>query len=195
MAQTLKGTKTANNLLTAFAGESQATMRYTYYAKVAKEEGYVQIRDIFEETARNEREHAKRFYDFLKADLQGEALKVEWDFPVNLADTATNLLASAEGEHDEFVSMYPGYADIAEEEGFNMVAKAFREIAKVENAHEIRYRKLLQNIKDNTVFKKEGPTRWKCGNCGYIYEGEEAPQVCPACLHKQEYFEVFVETY
>lgn len=195
MTQSLKGTKTANNLLTAFAGESQATMRYTYYAKVAKEEGYVQIRDIFEETARNEKEHAKRFYDFLKADLQGEALKVEWDFPVALADTASNLLAAAEGEHEEFVSMYPDYADIAEEEGFNMIAKAFREIAKVESAHETRYRKLLQNIKDNTVFKKDGPIRWKCGNCGYIYEGEEAPQVCPACLHKQEYFEVFVETY
>lgn len=195
MANSLKGTKTANNLLTAFAGESQARMRYTYYAKIAKKEGYNQIRAIFEETARNEQEHAKRFYKFLIEDLQGEALKVEWDFPVNMADTLTNLLAAADGEHEEFVSMYPTYADVAEEEGFNMVAKAFREIAKVESRHEDRYRKLAQNLKDNTVFKKEAPTLWKCDNCGYVYEGEEAPQVCPACLHKQEYFELFVENY
>lgn len=195
MAKSLKGSKTANNLLTAFAGESQARMRYTYYAKKAKEEGYVQIRNIFEETARNEEEHAKRFYKFLAADLEGEALKVEWDFPVNFADTASNLLAAAEGEHEEFVEMYPNYADVAEEEGYNMVAKAFREIALVEDRHERRFRKLLQNIKDNTVFKKEGPTLWKCDNCGYVYEGEEAPIICPACLHKQEYFELFVENY
>ncbi|NLW52350.1 MAG: rubrerythrin family protein [Tissierellia bacterium] len=195
MAKSLKGSKTANNLLTAFAGESQARMRYTYYAKKAKEEGYVQIRNIFEETARNEEEHAKRFYKFLAADLEGEALKVEWDFPVNFADTASNLLAAAEGEHEEFVEMYPDYAAVAEEEGYNMVAKAFREIALVEDRHERRFRKLLQNIKDNTVFKKEGPTLWKCDNCGYVYEGEEAPIICPACLHKQEYFELFVENY
>lgn len=195
MAKSLKGSRTANNLLTAFAGESQARMRYTYYAKKAKEEGYVQIRNIFEETARNEEEHAKRFYKFLAADLEGEALKVEWDFPVNFADTASNLLAAAEGEHEEFVEMYPDYADIADEEGYNMVAKAFREIALVEDRHERRFRKLLQNIKDNTVFKKEGPTLWKCDNCGYVYEGAEAPVVCPACLHKQEYFELFVENY
>lgn len=195
MTKTLKGSRTANNLLTAFAGESQARMRYTYYAKKAKEEGYVQIRNIFEETARNEEEHAKRFYKFLAADLEGEALKVEWDFPVNFADTASNLLAAAEGEHEEFVEMYPDYAAVAEEEGYNMVAKAFREIALVEDRHERRFRKLLQNIKDNTVFKKEGPTLWKCDNCGYVYEGEEAPIICPACLHKQEYFELFVENY
>lgn len=195
MAKSLKGSRTANNLLTAFAGESQATMRYTYYAKTAKNEGYNQIRAIFEETARNEKEHAKRFYKFLAADLEGEQLKVEWNFPVNLADTPSNLLAAAEGEHEEFVEMYPDYADIAEEEGFNMVAKAFREIALVESRHEIRFRKLLQNIKDNTVFKRESSTLWKCDNCGYVYEGEEAPIVCPACLHKQEYFELFVEAY
>lgn len=195
MAKSLKGSRTANNLLTAFAGESQATMRYTYYAKTAKKEGYNQIRAIFEETARNEKEHAKRFYKFLAADLEGEQLKVEWNFPVNLADTASNLLAAAEGEHEEFVEMYPDYADIAEEEGYNMVAKAFREIALVESRHENRFRKLLQNIKDNTVFKRESPTLWKCDNCGYVYEGEEAPIVCPACLHKQEYFELFVEAY
>lgn len=195
MTKSLKGSKTANNLLTAFAGESQARMRYTYYAKQAKKDGYVQIKAIFEETARNEEEHAKRFMKFLAEDLEGEALKVEWDFPVALADTASNLLSAAEGEHEEFVSMYPGYADVAEEEGYPMVAKAFREIATVERRHEERYRKLLQNIKDGTVFKKEAPTLWKCDNCGYVYEGEEAPQVCPACLHKQEYFELFVENY
>lgn len=196
MSKSLKGTKTANNLLTAFAGESQATMRYTYYAKTAKKEGYNQISAIFEETARNEKEHAKRFMKFLAEDLQGEALRVDWDFPVALADTPANLLAAAEGEHEEFVEMYPGFADVAEEEGFMKVAVAFREIAKVEDRHERRYRKLLQNIKDNTVFRKEDEnTLWKCDNCGYIYEGAEAPQICPACLHKQEYFEVFCENY
>lgn len=195
MAKSLKGTKTANNLLTAFAGESQARMRYTYYSKIAKKEGYNQIRAIFEETARNEQEHAERFYKFLTEDLQGEALKVEWDFPVAMSDTLTNLLAAAEGEHEEFVSMYPGYADVAEEEGFNMVAKAFREIATVESRHENRYRKLAENIKEGKVFKRDEPVLWKCDNCGYIFEGKEAPQVCPSCLHKQEYFELFVENY
>lgn len=191
----LKGTKTAVNLLASFAGESQARMRYTYYAKVAKEEGYIQIKDIFEETARNEEEHAKRFYNFLKADLNGEELEIQATYPITLADTETNLLAAAEGEHEEFVEMYPEFADIAQEEGFNMVAKAFREIAKAESAHENRFRKLLQNIKEDKVFKRDEKTLWKCGNCGYIWEGEEAPQVCPACLHKREYFELFVETY
>ena len=195
MAKSLKGTKTANNLLTAFAGESQARMRYTYYSKIAKKEGYNQIRAIFEETARNEQEHAERFYKFLTEELQGEALKVEWDFPVAMADTLSNLLAAADGEHEEFVSMYPGYADVAEEEGFNMVAKAFREIATVESRHENRYRKLAQNIKEGKVFKRDEPVLWKCDNCGYIFEGKEAPQVCPSCLHKQEYFELFVENY
>lgn len=170
-------------------------MRYTYYAKVAKEEGYIQIKDIFEETARNEEEHAKRFYNFLKADLNGEELEIQATYPITLADTETNLLAAAEGEHEEFVEMYPEFADIAQEEGFNMVAKAFREIAKAESAHENRFRKLLQNIKEDKVFKRDEKTLWKCGNCGYIWEGEEAPQVCPACLHKREYFELFVETY
>lgn len=191
----LKGTKTAVNLLTAFAGESQATMRYTYYAKVAKKEGFVQIKDIFEETARNEKAHAKRFYNFLKEELQGEALEVTGTFPINLADTATNLLASANGEHEEFADMYPAFAAVAEEEGFNLVAKAFREIAKAESAHENRFRKLLANVENSKVFKKDETTLWKCGNCGYIYEGPEAPSVCPACLHKQEYFELFVEAY
>lgn len=191
----LKGSKTAVNLLTSFAGESQATMRYTYYAKVAKKEGYVQIKDIFEETARNEKEHAKRFYNFLKEELEGEALEVTGTFPINLADTASNLLAAANGEHEEFVDMYPAFADVAQEEGFNVIAKAFREIAKAESAHENRFRKLLANIESGKVFKRGETTLWKCGNCGYIYEGPEAPQVCPACLHKQEYFELFVEAY
>lgn len=191
----LKGTQTAKNLLASFAGESQARMRYTYYAKKAQEEGYIQIKDIFEETAKNEQEHAKRFYDFLKDELEGECLEITATFPINLSNTASNLLAAANGEHEEFVEMYPKFGDIAEEEGFPIIAKAFREIAKAESAHENRFRKLLSNIETQKVFKREEKVLWKCGNCGYIWEGFEAPAVCPACLHKKEYFELFVETY
>ncbi len=191
----LKGTKTANNLITAFAGESQANMRYTYYAKQAKKEGYVQISMIFEETARNEQEHAKRFFKFLAEDFCEEAINVNWDFPVALKDTATHLKAAADGEHEEFVSMYPKFADIAEEEGFEDIAYVFREIAEVEERHEIRYRKLLANIEADRVFKRDEVVLWKCNNCGYIHEGKSAPEVCPACAHPQGYFELFVETY
>lgn len=191
----LKGTKTANNLMAAFAGESQANMRYTYYAKQAKEEGYVQISMIFEETARNEKEHAKRFFKFLAEDFCKEAVNVNWDYPVALEDTATNLAAAADGEHEEFAHMYPQFADIAEEEGFEEIAYVFREISEVEERHEIRYRKLLDNIKNDRVFKRDEVVLWKCNNCGYIHEGKEAPEVCPACDHPQGYFELFVETY
>nr|WP_255702427.1 rubrerythrin family protein [Peptoniphilus sp. KCTC 25270] len=191
----LKGTKTANNLLTAFAGESQANMRYTYYASQAKKDGYVQIQMIFEETARNEKEHAKRFYKFLREDLEGEELNVNWNFPVNFADTKSNLLAAAEGEHEEFVSMYPKFADIAEEEGFENIAYVFREIAEVEERHELRFRKLLENIEKNRVFERDEVMLWKCNNCGYIHEGKSAPDVCPACDHGQKFFEIFKETY
>ncbi len=192
---TLKGTKTAVNLMTAFAGESQARMRYTYYAKVAKKEGYVQIKNIFEETARNEEEHAKRFYKFLREDLENEAIEINWAYPVNFADTKANLLAAAEGEHEEFVSMYPDFADVAEEEGFKKIATAFREIAKVEDRHERRFRKLLKNIEEDKVFEKDEVVEWICDNCGYIFEGKAAPKTCPACLHPQAHFEVWKETY
>ena len=191
----LKGTKTAQNLMTAFAGESQARMRYTYYASQAKKDGYVQISNIFTETADNEKEHAKRLYKFLREDLEGEAIEIYWAYPVNFSDTASNLLAAAEGEHEEFVSMYPTFADVAEEEGFEEIAYVFREIAEVEDRHERRFRKLLANIEENKVFEKEEVVEWKCNNCGYIHTGKTAPLRCPACDHEQKYFEVFKETY
>lgn len=191
----LKGTKTAHNLMTAFAGESQARMRYTYYASQAKKDGYVQISNIFTETADNEKEHAKRLYKFLREDLEGEAIEINWAYPVNFSDTASNLLAAAEGEHEEFVSMYPTFADVAEEEGFEEIAYVFREIAEVEDRHERRFRKLLANIEENKVFEKEEVVEWKCNNCGYIHTGKTAPLRCPACDHEQKYFEVFKETY
>lgn len=191
----LKGTKTAQNLMTAFAGESQARMRYTYYASQAKKDGYVQISNIFTETADNEKEHAKRLYKFLREDLEGEAIEINWAYPVNFSDTASNLLAAAEGEHEEFVSMYPTFADVAEEEGFEEIAYVFREIAEVEDRHERRFRKLLANIEENKVFEKEEVVEWKCNNCGYIHTGKTAPLRCPACDHEQKYFEVFKETY
>lgn len=191
----LKGTKTATNLLTAFAGESQARMRYDYYASQAKKEGYVQISNIFTETALNEKEHAKRFYKFLREDLEDEALKVEWDFPVNFSDTASNLKAAAEGEHEEQACMYPEFADVAAEEGFVEIANVFSRIAEVEERHEIRFRKLLANIENGRVFKRDEVVEWKCNNCGYIHTGEEPPEDCPACDHPIDHFEIFKETY
>ena len=191
----LKGTKTAVNLMHSFMGESQATMRYNYYAKEARKEGYVQISNIFSETADNEVEHAKRFYKFLNEDLQDEDIEIEADFPVMLGDTKQNLKAAIEGEHEEQANMYPKFADIAEEEGFEDIAYVFREIAEVEERHEARFRKLLKNIEEGKVFKKDEVVEWKCNNCGYIHTGKEAPEVCPACDHDQKYFEVFVETY
>lgn len=191
----LKGTKTAVNLMHSFAGESQATMRYNYYAKEAKKEGYVQIANIFKETADNEVEHAKRFYKFLNEDLQDKAIEIVADFPVMLGNTEQNLKAAIEGEHEEQANMYPKFADIAEQEGFEEIAYVFREIAEVEEKHEARYRKLLKNIQEGKVFKKDKVVEWKCNNCGYIHEGKEAPNECPACAHPQGYFEVFKETY
>ena len=179
----------------SFMGESQATMRYNYYAKEARKEGYVQISNIFKETADNEVEHAKRFYKFLNADLQGEDIGIEAEFPVMLGDTKQNLQAAIEGEYEEQANMYPQFADIAEEEGFEDIAYVFREIAEVEERHEARFRKLLKNIEEGKVFKKDEVVEWKCNNCGYIHTGKEAPEVCPACDHDQKYFEVFVETY
>ncbi|EEH99574.1 rubrerythrin family protein [Clostridium tertium] len=194
--KSLNGTKTAENLMKSFAGESQARTRYTYYASVARKQGYVQIANIFMETAEQEKEHAKRFYKFLKDDFAGEAIEINAAYPVDLYDdTAKNLRAAAKGEHEEWSHDYPEFARVAREEGFPAIAVAYERITEVENRHERRYNKLLKNIEEGKVFKKDEPVLWKCNNCGYIFEGEEAPQVCPACLHPQGYFEVFVENY
>ncbi|MCI6157720.1 MAG: rubrerythrin family protein [Peptoniphilaceae bacterium] len=192
----LKGTKTELNLMKSFAGESQAFQRYSYAASQAKKEGYVQIQNIFEETARNEKEHAKRFFKFLRDDLEAETpVQVEASYPVVYGDTKTNLLGAAHGEHEEATDMYPEFADVAEQEGFQEIARVWREVAKVEGHHEIRFQKLLKNIEEGKVFEREEEVLWKCTNCGYIYRGKVAPKLCPACAHPQEYFELFVEAY
>ncbi len=188
----LKGTRTEKNLLAAFAGESQARNRYTYYASAAKKEGFEQIAALFLETADNEKEHAKRFFRF----LEGGMAEFTASFPAGIiGTTAQNLKAAAEGEHEEWTKLYPGFADIAEQEGFRDAAAVFRLIAKVEVEHEKRYRKLLENLESGAVFKKSASTSWKCRNCGYHHEGPEAPEQCPACLHPKNYFEVFEENY
>ena len=188
----VKGTRTEHNLLAAFAGESQARNRYTYFASVARKEGYRQIEALFLETAENEREHAKRFFKF----LEGGALEITATYPAGvIATTADHLKAAADGENEEWTILYPAAADIAEEEGFPVVAQAFRAIAKVEQKHEARYRKLLANVESGQVFKKDANVAWKCMNCGYVHDGDEAPDMCPACVHPQEHFELFVETY
>lgn len=180
----------------SFAGECQARTRYTYYASVAKKEGYVQISNIFMETAEQEKEHAKRFYKFLKDEFAGEAIEITAGYPVALFEnTAKNLEAAAEGENEEWTQLYPEFARVAREEGFPGIAVAYERIMEVENMHEKRYKKLLKNIEDGKVFKKDEVVLWKCGNCGYIFEGAEAPEVCPACLHPKAYFEVFSENY
>lgn len=194
----LKGTKTAENLLKSFAGESQARMRYTYYASVAKKEGYVQISNIFTETADNEKEHAKRFFKFLNEDpvLAGTPLEINAAYPAGgMSTTVENLKMAAAGENEEWTDLYPTFADIADEEGFVDVAAVYRKIADVEKRHEARYNKLAANIEAGSVFKKSESVLWKCHNCGYIHEGDTAPVSCPACAHPQAHFEVFVETY
>lgn len=194
--KSLKGTKTAENLMKSFAGECQARTRYTYYSSIAKKEGYVQISNIFMETAEQEKEHAKRFYKFLKDDYSDEMIEIQASYPVAFhQETAKNLKAAADGENEEWSELYPTFAKIAEEEGFNEIATIFRRVSEVEVRHEKRYRKLLSNIENDTVFKKSEPVLWKCNNCGYIYEGAEAPLACPACAHPQAYFEVFIENY
>ena len=195
--KSLKGTRTAENLLKSFAGESQARNRYTYYASVAKKEGYVQIANIFTETADNEKEHAKRFFKFLSADpeLNGTALQITADYPIALGNTLENLKAAASGENEEWSDLYPAFADIAAEEGFSEIAAVYRKIADAEKRHETRFNKLAANLENGTVFKKDEVVLWKCNNCGYIHEGMEAPKLCPACAHPQAHFEVFVETY
>ncbi len=194
----LKGTRTAENLLKAFAGESQARNRYTYYASVADKEDFKQIKNIFIETADNEKEHAKRFYKFLLEGFQGQLpamIEITAEFPVAQGTTLENLKAAASGEYEEWADLYPAFAKIADEEGFPQIAAAFKMIALAEKRHEIRYNKLAANIEQNKVFKKDSKTSWKCGNCGYVHEGESAPEMCPACIHPQAHFEVFAETY
>ena len=187
MEKSIKGTKTEQNLLKAFAGESQARMRYNYFAKQAKKEGLEQIAALFEETALNEKEHAKRFFKF----LEGGGVEITAMYPAGIiGTTAENLMAAADGENEEWTELYPEFARIAEEEGFKAVAVAFKMIAKVEKAHEERYRKLYNNLEEGKVFEKDGKLIWKCRNCGYIHESTKAPNTCPACLHPQSYFEI-----
>ena len=188
----MKGTKTEKNLLTAFAGESQARNRYTYFASKAKKEGYEQISAIFVETAQNEKEHAERLFKF----LEGGEVEIAAAFPAGvIGDTIDNLKASAAGENYEHTSMYPEFARVAGEEGFSDIAAVFRAIAVAEKQHEKRFLAFLENIEKGRVFKRENVVRWKCRNCGYIHEGIEAPEKCPACAHPQAYFEVLGETW
>ena len=183
----LKGTQTEKNLLKSFAGESQARNRYTFFASQANKDGYKQIEEIFVETARNEKEHAERFFNFLK----GGSLEITASFPAGvIGSTEENLVAAADGEREEHQELYPEFANIAKEEGFSEIATAFQEIAEVEEEHEKRYLALLSNIRNGTVFKRNEVVKWKCGNCGYVHEGKEAPQKCPACLHDLKYFRI-----
>jgi rubrerythrin len=188
----IKGSKTEQNLLKAFAGESQARNRYTFFASQAKKEGFEQIAAIFLETADNEKEHAEVFFGYLK----GGPLEITATYPAGeTRKTADNLLAAAEGEKEEWGSLYPEFAQVAEQEGFRDVAESFREIAEVEEQHELRYRKLLANVESGRVFKRDTVVKWHCRNCGYIHEGTEAPDECPACKHAQAYYELWAETY
>jgi len=196
--KSLKGTKTAENLMKAFAGESQARNRYNFFASVADKEGFKQIKNIFIETADNEKEHAKRFYKFLVAGLDGElpaTIEITADFPVAYATTFENLKAAADGENEEWSDLYPEFAKVADEEGFPEVANAFRMIAKVEKHHEERYKKLADNVEKGVVFKRGDKVVWKCTNCGYIHEANEAPELCPACAHPKAFFELNCEPY
>lgn len=191
----LKGSETEKNLLKAFAGESQARNRYTYFASVAKKEGYEQISGIFAETADNEKEHAKVFFKHLKKS-GGEGVEITAMYPAGkIGTTEENLKAAAEGEKEEWSELYPEFEKIAREEGFLNIAESFHEIAEVEEYHERRYRKLLKSVKEKGVFEKENSVKWKCRNCGYVHEGESAPSVCPACKHAMAYFELWVENY
>jgi len=188
----LQGTKTEQNLLKAFAGESQARMRYDYFAKQAKKEGLEQISAIFSETALNEKEDAKRFFKF----LEGRMVEITATYPAGkIGTTLENLKASADGENEEWTEIYPAFADIAKEEGFKDVANIFRQITKVEKAHEERYRTLYNNLEDGRVFKRDRKIVWKCRNCGYLHEGKGAPKICPACDHPQSYFEIMEKNY
>jgi rubrerythrin len=190
--KSLKGTKTEKNLLGAFAGESQARNRYTYFAGKAREEGMIQISKIFEETADQEREHAKRFFKF----LEGGDVEITATFPAGvIGSTQENLKAAAMGEHHEWSSLYPSFAKTAREEGFDAVATVFEAVCVAEKQHEKRYNDLRANIEKGLVFKREAKTVWRCLNCGYLYEGAEPPKICPACAHPQSYFELLGENW
>lgn len=192
MAKSVRGTQTEKNLLASFAGESQARNRYTFFASVAKKEGYEQISRFFLETADNEKEHAKVFFKY----LEGGDLEITATYPAGvIGDTKSNLEAAASGEKMEWTVLYADAAKVAREEGFHEVARSFEQISKVEMFHEQRYRKLLENIVKGEVFKKKEKTKWHCINCGYVFEGEEAPKECPACRHPQPYYEVLAENY
>jgi len=194
MTKNLQNTKTKENLMKAFAGESMARMRYTFYSKIAKKEGYVQISNIFLETAENEKEHAKRFFNYF-GDKDEPVIIQNVGYPTGLSNTADNLQFAADGEREENTLLYPTFGRIAKEEGFDDIAETFFEITKVEKIHEARYRKLKENILKDEVFKRDKEVIWKCSNCGYHYYGKEAPDRCPACQHKQEYFELYCENY
>ncbi|MFH1692129.1 MAG: rubrerythrin [Candidatus Omnitrophota bacterium] len=192
MSKSIKGTKTENNLLKAFAGESQARNRYTYFASAAKKEGYEQICGIFLETAENEKEHAKVFFKY----LEGGDVEITAAYPAGaIKDTKTNLTEAADGEKVEWSVLYTNFAKDAKDEGFEEVAKSFEQIAKVEKHHEARYRKLIENISKQEVFKKKDSVKWHCRNCGYVVEGSTAPDQCPACKHPQAYYEVLAQNY
>jgi rubrerythrin len=192
MAKALKGTRTEKNLMTAFAGESQARNRYTYFASQATKEGFIQIASIFAETADQEKEHAKRFFKF----LEGGEVEIRAAFPAGvIGTTAANLKAAAAGEHDEWTAMYPGFAKVAREEGFPAIAKVIESIVVAEKQHEKRYLGLLANVGAGKVFKKGKPAVWRCRNCGYLHTGTGAPEVCPACAHPQGQFELLAENW
>lgn len=192
--KSLVGTKTADNLSAAFAGESQARNRYTYYSTVADKEGHKQIAAIFLETADNEKAHAKVFFNFLVEGLGKVLINVNAQYPIGYGNTEQNLQYAAEGEKEEWGKLYPGFADTAKQEGFPEIETVIRNIIKIEQTHEKRYLDLLSNIKNGTLYKKDTPQYWKCRNCGFIYLGEEAPKKCPACHHPQGYFEVMYNT-
>jgi len=188
----VKGTRTEKNLLASFAGESQARMRYNYFASQAKKDGYVQIADIFEETANQEKEHAKRFFKF----LEGGEVEIQASFPAGvIGSTLENLKAAAGGEHHEWSDMYPEFARIAREEGFEVIAKVWEAISVAEKQHEKRYNDLAANIEKGRVFKRDATVVWRCRNCGYLHEAEEAPASCPACAHPKDYFELLGENW
>ncbi len=192
MTNSIKGTKTEKNLLAAFAGESQARNRYTYFAAAARKEGLVQISHIFEETANQEKEHAKRFFKF----LEGGEVEITETFSAGvIGSTMDNLLHAAAGEEHEWTEMYPGFAKVAREEGFAEVAEAFEAISVAEKQHEKRYRDLAENLHAGRVFKRDGKVVWRCRNCGYLHEGDEAPERCPACIHPQAHFELLAENW
>lgn len=192
MKKTIRGTQTEQNLLKAFAGESQARNRYTYFASQARKEGYEQISHVFVETAENEKEHAKIFFKY----LEGGDAEILATYPAGIiSDTKSNLEAAANGENLEWTTIYSDFSKTAQGEGFPEVANSFDQIAKVEKFHESRYRKLINSISNREVFEKKSPVKWHCINCGYVYEGNEAPKECPACKHPQAYYEILAENY